>query len=211
MTTHQNRIMKLLKTALPSILTMAFLIPGIASCEEYDMTEVNAKVKAITDKKLHVMEASYEPERLLDSPEFQALRAKCTADWQQIAANIETVQGGDEAGKLVIYAFENLTPQNYMTALEALVSKYESGGIGEAIVRSIYRPEGKMGAFAIDNYNHPRMAAVLNRIKSKTTTAAVKADIGAILNGSAKSQLDDYRDNLAGTPEGNIPKVILPP
>jgi hypothetical protein len=163
-----------------------------------------------------VMEASYEPERLLDSPEFQALRTKCTTDWQQIAANIEKVQGGNEARKLVIYAFENLTPQNYMTALEAIVAKVEAGAIppgvsGDGVIYDMCYPEGRMNAFAADNFDHPRVISLLNRFKAKLKDEKLKSTIDRILSGVSKLMTDNMRADYAGMPEGDIPKVILPP
>ena len=211
MTTYLNKTMRILNITLPAIVAMVFLLPRAALCEEYDMTDVNTKVKAITDKNLHVMEASYEPEQLLGSPEYQALRAKCTTDWEQIATNIDKVQGGDEAKKLVIYAFENLSPQNYMTAVERVVAKYQEGMVSDAVIRALHLPMGRMRAFLIDNYNHSRVTAALNKIRTKTKDSQLKASLGETLDGSDKADYERDRVELAGTPEGDIPKVILPP
>lgn len=203
--------MKLLKITQLAILASVFLFSENAKCEEYEMTEVSAKVKVIMDKNLHEMDASYEPERLLNSPEYKALRAKCTTDWEQIAANIDKVQGGDEARKLVIYAFENLTPENYITALERIVANRKGGVVSDNVIRAIHIPLGRMRAFLIDNNDHPRVVAIINQIKAKTNDAQLKLSIEETLNGSDKADYERDRSELAGTPEGDIPKVILPP
>ena len=203
--------MRQVKTTLLTILAMAFLLPRNAHAEEYDMTEVNAKAKAITDKKLHVMEASYEPERLLGSPEYQALRARCTTDWEQIVGKFEKIEGGDEAKKLVINGLENLTAQNYMTAVERIVVKYQAGVISDDVIRALHVPMGRMRAFLIDNHAHPRVAAALNQIRAKTKNAQLKVSLGETLDGSDKADYERDRVELAGTPEGDIPKIILPP
>lgn len=196
-----------------TIAIVSSLLPSLAVAE-YDMAFVNEKVAPLAAKisaiPKHLLMVD-DTTDLLKTPEFQALRAKCTTDWAQIAANIDKVQGGDEARKLVIYAFENLSPQNYMTVVEQLVSQYESGKMSEESAKALLGPTGRMQDFIVDNYAHPRVIAVLNRIKTKTKDPALHQRIVTTLNGSAKELLDTYRDDHQGMPEAGGPPVILPP
>jgi hypothetical protein len=202
--------MKIIKTLLLTAAVAAFLCQASAA-GEYDMTDVNMQIKVITDKKLNVFISEIEVQNLLDSSEFQALRTKCNTDWAQILEHLDLVEGGDEAKKLIVAGLGDLSAQNYMTAVESIVTKYENGGTSDKVIESLLYPLGRMRAFMRDNYQHPRVVAVLNKIKSKTTIAALKGDIDRLLDGTAKERLEDFRDAHDGMSEGDIPKVILPP
>jgi hypothetical protein len=202
--------MKSLKILL--IALNAIMFQGDANAAEYDMNDVNQKIKAITDKKLHLLEVSALDEHaLFESSEFIALQAKCSADWIQIISNIDKIDGGDSAKKLAIFGLSQLSAQDYMTAVETFVTKYESGSISEILLEIVVSPTGRMSNFLTDNFNHPRVIAVLNRIKVKSTNLTLKSDLNDILSGADKTMRDDFREAHAGLAEGNSPIVILPP
>lgn len=188
------------------------MFQGDANAAEYDMNDVNQKIKAITDKKLHLLEVSALDEHaLFESSEFIALQAKCSADWIQIISNIDKIDGGDSAKKLAIFGLSQLSAQDYMTAIETFVTKYESGSISEILLEIVVSPTGRMSNFLTDNFNHPRVIAVLNRIKVKSTNLTLRIDLNDILSGADKTMRDDFREAHAGLAEGNSPIVILPP
>lgn len=176
---------------------------------EYNMIEVNQKIKAITDKRLHLVETALDEGNLFQSQELLNLQGKCSTDWMQIITNLEKIDGGDDAKKLAIYGLGQLSAQDYMTSIESLVTKYENEEVSENIVKTILYPMGRMGAFIKDNFSHARVIAVLNRIKAKSTNAAFKVELDNVLSGSAKSRLDNFRDAHQGMAEGNIPIVLL--
>jgi hypothetical protein len=179
---------------------------------EYDMTEVNQKIKAITEKKLHLLEVSaLDEQALFSSQEFLSLQVKCNIEWVNIISNLDKIDGGDEAKKLAIYGLGQLPAQNYMTAIESLVTKYENGLLTEKLLEIVLSPMGRMGYFVTDNFNHPRIIAALNRIKVKSTNVALKNELNNILSGSDKLMRDNFREAHAGFAEGNTPIVILPP
>lgn len=178
---------------------------------EYDMTEINQKIKAITDKRLHLIETAIDEGNLLQSQEMLNLQGKCSVDWAQIVSNLDKIDGGDEAKKLAIYGLGQLPAQDYMTAIETLVTKYENGLWAENLLEVLLSPMGRMGHFVTDNFAHPRVITALNRIKVKSTNAALKNELNSILSGSEKSMRDNFREAHAGFAEGNTPIVILPP
>lgn len=182
-----------------------------ANGAEYDMTEINQKIKAITDKRLHLIETAIDEGNLLKSQEMISLQGKCSVDWMQIISNLDKIDGGDEAKKLAIYGLGQLPAQDYMTAIESYITKYEDGSLAETLLEVVLSPMGRMSHFVIDNFNHPRVIAALNRIKVKSTNVALKNELNNILNGSEKSMRDDFREAHAGFAEGNTPIVILPP
>ncbi len=98
-----------------------------------------------------------------------------------------------------------------MTVVERLVSKYESGKMSEEAVKALLGPTGRMQNFIVDNHAHPRVIAVLNRIRTKTKDPALHERIAETLDGSDKELLDTYRDDHQGMPEAGGPPVILPP
>ncbi len=199
-----------MKTLLIVSTVLAGLSLLFAQTPNYNMNAVNQKVKAITDKKLHVIISAIEVGSLLKSPEFLALQQTCETDWNQILENMSSLEGGDDAKKLVFLGMSQLSAQNYATLLEGVTTRYENGEIAEVALKSLLFNEGRMGAFVVDNFSHSRVGSVLRRINSKTTDAAFKQRIAGILSGNAKTSLDEYRDGHVGLAEGNIPKVLLP-
>jgi hypothetical protein len=178
---------------------------------EYDMNEVNQKIKAITDKRLHLIETAIDEGNLLQSQEMLNLQGKCSVDWVHIVSNLDKIDGGDEAKKLAIYGLGQLPAQDYMSAIEALLTKYEAGLLTEKLLEVVLSPMGRMGYFLTDNFNHPRVITALNRIKLKSTNTALKNELNNILSGSDKLMRDNFREAHAGFAEGNTPIVILPP
>ncbi len=178
---------------------------------EYDMTEINQKIKAITEKRLHLIETAIDEGNLLQSQEMLNLQGKCSVDWAQIISNLDKIDGGDEAKKLAIYGLGQLLSQDYMTVIEDMIEKYEANSISEKILQVVMFPMGRMGYFVTDNFNHARVVAALNRVKVKSTTISLKDRMTKILSGVAKQKRDDFREAHAGFAEGNTPIVILPP
>lgn len=176
----------------------------------YDMTEINQKIKAITDKRLHLIETAIDEGNLLESQELQALQAKCSTDWNHIADNIELIDGGDENKKIVIYGLELISPESYIIVIESLVTKYENGKVTENLIQTVLYPMGRMSAFVKDNFTHPRVIVALNRIKTRSSNTNLKNGLDRILSGLAKTRLDEFRAAHQGMPEGNIPTILLP-
>lgn len=196
------------------LMSLVFLTTSLLQCIQaanYDMQEVNQKIKAITDKRLHLIETAIDEGNLWQSQEMLNLQGKCTTDWMQIVANLDLIDGGDESKKLAIFGLSQLSPQNYMTVIETFVTKYENGTLTEKILGVVLSPLGRMGHFVTDNFNHPRIITALNKIKVKSTNAAFKKELGDILSGADKTIRDNFREAHAGFAEGNTPIVILPP
>jgi hypothetical protein len=201
--------MKITRTIFIALSIM--MISQSASGAGYDMAEINQKIKAITDKRLHLIETAIDEGNLLQSQEMMNLQGRCTTDWMQIVANFEKIDGGDNAKKMAIIGLGQLSPQDYMTAIEALITKYEAGSLGETLIDSVLFPMGRMGSFLTDNFNHPRVVAAINRVRTKSDNQALDNRLSDILNGTDKRMRDDFREAHAGLPEGNTPVVILPP
>lgn len=201
--------MNIPRTILIALSSLMFF--QSANGAEYDMTEINQKIKAITDKRLHLIETAIDEENLWQSQEMLNLQGKCTTDWMQIVSNLDLIDGGDELKKLAIFGLSQLSPQDYMAVIEAFVTKYENGTLTEKLLEVVLSPLGRMGYFVTDNFNHPRVIAALNRIKVKSTNAALKNELDDILSGADKTMRDNFREAHAGFAEGNTPIVILPP
>lgn len=175
------------------------------------MTEINQKIKAITEKRLHLIETAIDEGNLLQSQEMLNLQGKCSLDWAQIISNLDKIDGGDEAKKLAIYGLGKLPSQDYMTVIENIITKYEANSVSEKILQVVMFPMGRMGYFVTDNFNHARMVSALNRVSVKSTTVSLKDRMTKILSGVAKQKRDEFREAHAGFAEGNTPIVILPP
>lgn len=200
-----------MKTIRTLLIALVMLSSNNAMADQYDMTDLNQKVQAVVDEGLHNINTAIDVKTLTDSPEFAALKQKCLADWEEIGGNIETVGNGETGKRLVFLASSFLPAADYMTFLEAMATKHSADLVSDAAIKDLLFNEGQMGAFVVDNFGHVRVIAVLNSIKNKTTDNALKQRIDGILDGSAKTALDEFRDGHEGLPEGDIPEVILGP
>ena len=193
------------------------LLMGLLACvslqglqaTEYDMTELNQKVKTVTDKKLDVFISEIEIQDLFDSQEFKDLEVVCKRDWSDIVDNLDLIEGGDKEKNLVFWGMGQLSAADYIALIENITTKYEADSVSEKLLNEVMFPHGKMRAFIADNYAHARVNLVLNRVKNKSADISMKGRITRILTGKDKSTLDSYREAHAGLPEGNIPKILL--
>jgi hypothetical protein len=204
-----HKIMNIYRTIFSAFAIVMMAKSAIAA--EYNMTEINQKIKAITDKRLHLIETALDEDNLFQSQELLNLQQKCSADWVKIIENLNAIDSGDEGKKLIIYGLGQLAAQDYMTVIESLVTKYENGAASEQLVNLVLFPMGRMSDFLTDNFSHVRVVAIINRIKAKSSDAAFKGELDNVLSGRAKSILDNFREAHAGLPEGSTEIVILPP
>ena len=172
------------------------------------MDEVNTKINAITEKRLHLIETSIDEGRLLSSPEFAELLNKCKVDWEAIAENFDDVES-DEKRQILVWGMGSLDAADYASFLEKIVTKFEAGEVVETVIEEVLSPHGRMQAFVVDNHAHVRIANLLSRIKTKAVNADFKSSLDDIISGADKTALNDYRDGHQGLPQGNIPKVLL--
>ena len=175
---------------------------------ENNMDEVNEKIAAVIEARLHLIETSVDEAKLLSSVEFSNLLAVCKTNWETVAENFESIEG-DDSKKVLIWGMGDLEAENYAGFLEALTTKYEAGNITEAFMEEALSPHGRMRAFIIDNYGHQRIQNVLNRIKARVQDGDFIQSLNEILSGEDKDSLDEYREGHEGLEQGNIPEVLL--
>jgi hypothetical protein len=202
--------MKKLVTNLAAIIIGAMTIQLVQAEEVYDMAEVNQLIENVKKAGILKVDNAFEAELREDNKTFKQLEAKCKTDWNSILENFEAIEGGEDAKKLVVSSFQILDAADYMSAIEKLVTRFEAGTATKAIIVESMNPSGRMQAFLEDNNTHARVIAALNKIKTKVgDDAELVTGIDAILNGSAKLELDKFRDAHQDTAVGDIPKVLL--
>lgn len=175
------------------------------------MAPLNALVNNLLPKKIHELpDTSTLFATLKQDADFLAIETKCKTEWNDIMDNFASINGGDNGKNIVLWAMQALTANDYMSLLEKVTTLYEADNFDEKFMKIVIFPSDRMRAFAADNFQHTRMIAVLNRLKTKTADAAFTADINEVLNGDAKTAIDDFRDGHAGLAEGSIPQVLIP-
>jgi len=192
------------------ILIAATFFTSAPLAKAYDMTNVNQRVSAVLGKKLHEIDSALRVYHLSQDADFVALENICKTDWDEVIDNLNLVDGNDEGRLLVIWALQALDADDYMTALEMLVAKYETDTLDKALIIEAVHPEGRMRGFLADNYQHSRVIAALNDVKTKAAgDTEFISEIDDILGGQAKTGLDDFRGAHPDTSEGNIPVITL--
>ncbi len=195
------------------ILTIIYLLfaATMKADEPFDIGQVNTRIESLIATKAHLTNSAISVEARNTNPDFIAIKDLLKTSWVQVLGKWDLIAHETDGKSLVIEALQTLESPDYMSALEALVAKYENGSISETLLKVVLAPMGRMAHFLTDNYNHPRVVLVLNRVKVKSTTLSLKDRIDKILNGTAKERRDNFREAHAGMPEGNTPIVILPP
>lgn len=182
----------------------------MAFAGQYDASQIDQMLDAVKKNKYY-RQLDTDPGAmglLLKSQEFEALQTRCREDWKEVIESLEVIEE-DDRRKVLFWAMGQLTATDYMTLLETLTTKFEAGGVSEDVFKNALFAHGRMTAFAVDNYDHPRMAAVLDRVRITTSDNALKQRIARIRSGESKKVLDEYREAHQGLPEGDIPVVLL--
>lgn len=186
------------------------MINFVDAQESYNMDSVNQLTKQLITVKAHLIESGLAYEEREKSPKYLQLREKCKTDWSKIIDHFETMEGGEDAQKLVVNAFQVLEASDYMSALEKLTARFQAGKLSKSIILEFFSVQGKMHGFLADNYKHPRVKTMLNAIKAKVgDDAEMTSIINDFLSGEIKDGLDEMRKDFAGTAEGDIPKILL--
>jgi len=194
------------------IIIISFLLAVTMNAEEsFDIGKVNIRIEALVARKAHLTNSAIDVDARNANPDFVAIKDLMRNSWLQVFDKWDLIAHDTDGKSLVIEALQILESQDYMSALEALVAKYESGSISEKQLITVLAPMGRMANFLTDNFNHPRVVLVLNRVKVKSNTLSLKDRVDKILSGAAKERRDNFREAHAGLPEGNTPIVILPP
>jgi hypothetical protein len=193
------------------VILTAITTQGIrAQGEQYDMTEINDRLELATGKNLHLLDDANAYSRLQRDSDFAFVENECKNNWSGIIDNFVAIEGGDDARRLVVSAFQILDAGNYMSAIEKLVARFEAGTVGKPIMHEILNPAGRMQAFLPDNHTHARVIGVLNKIKAKVDgDVQLSEQIDQILSGESKLSFDKFRDAHQDTSEGDIPKILL--
>lgn len=193
-----------------TLLSLGAIALQNARGASYDMAEINGKLERVTGKKLHLLDDANAFSRLQRDPDFALLENKCKADWGEIIDHFEAIEGGEESWKLVVSALQVLDAEDYMSAIEKLITRFEAGTVGEPVMDWILNPPGRMRAFLADNHAHARVSAALARIKVKVGgTRDLKTRIDDLSSGKSKLGIDQFRDAHQDTSEGNIPTILL--
>ncbi len=201
---------KILTTSLV-ILSALAIQETKAQEEQYSMSEINNRLELVNAKKLHLRDDPNAFSILQEDQDFAAIESKCKTEWSNIIDNFDAIKGGEAAQKLVVSAFQSLDVRDYMSSIEKLVARFESGTVTKLVILEILYPKGRMRAFLADNYANARVAAVLNRIKSKVVgDTELISQIEDIMSGQRKLEFAKFRDAHQDTSEGNIPILMLP-
>ncbi len=174
------------------------------------MSEINQLIPALQAMNALEPETALQEREITDSTEFAELENLCQANWSAILDNFDSILDGDNGKLIVIDGFEALTAQNYMTALETLGDMFRQNTISQEVMSGALRPSGRMQAFFVDNYQNARVQALLNDLKPRLTEyPEVQTFLGDVLSGTAKTEIDAFREAHQESAEGNIPIVLL--
>jgi hypothetical protein len=192
------------------VMAGSFCTGHAAGAEDKTVNEVDRLVQTLCVKFPDPIESSVVVEIVRRSAEFVQLRQVCRTEWESLLADLDAAAAGDADKFMLISAFEEeLDADDYMTVLERLTDKYGRHQISTTVMtQSVFSPLGRMQAFYVDNYKHPRVRALLRKWKSLFADDPEIQTWGEdTLSGEEKEELDDYRKAHEGSMV--IPQVLL--
>ncbi len=192
----------------------SWVVPLTTIAQTSPMNDINQKIEVLLAAKLNKIDApGLREEALTSSQDFIDLQSLCRANWNSVMDDLNSVSGGNDGKEMLFLAFEaTLGAPDYMSALEKVGSLFAQGQLSKPLMLVALRPRSRMQAFLADNYQHPRVTALLSSLKLRLLDDSdATEDINDILSGQTKTGLDDFRAAHQDTSEGNIPKIILPP
>lgn len=192
-------------------VSLAMLAITNAFAQAFSMNQINQIIQSLVDQKVNVVKTAIDEQTLSNAPEFTQLQALAGTHWNAILNDFNAIVAGNEGKIVMVDAFQSLNATDYMSALEALASKFSQGQIEKPVMLASIFPAGRMKAFLADNYQHPRVQSFLANVKPRFTgDAETQAAIANLENGTTKTELDHFREGHQNLPEGDIPVVTLP-
>lgn len=175
------------------------------------LEQANAKIQILLDEKLADPETSLEDTRLGSTPAFSQLESLSATHWSVLADSISQISGSDAGARLLFLAFESLPAADYIATLEKFAAQYKSNQISATLLKAAFSPSRRMRAFLADNYQKVQVQNLLNGLSPYLSNNQEMVDnFSAILGGTAKQELDSFREAYQGTADGDIPVVPLP-
>ena len=198
------------KLAENTVSTLSATLP--LHSQTSPMTQINQLVPVLVSKSAAQADNALEEASITTSTQFVQLKTLCTANWCAILDDFSSITSGDDGKAVVLAAFDGLSAGDYMTAVERIAEKYRQNQVTKKVLATMIAPKGRMQAFLADNYQHTRVQALLNDLKTRfTADTELLTAINDLLSGKAKTETDDFRAAHQDTSEGNIPKVLLQP
>jgi hypothetical protein len=194
-----------------TILLVKICFTGSGFSEnEFNLNLVNQRIHNMIQLRLHFNVSVINVHNRNSHDEFIALTNICKDHWQAILENIDELEGEQNGKALVFEAMQFLPPESYMQAFEWMADKLVADEFSKDIISGIMNSPGLMVHFFADNYEHPRVIAALQKIKSKSgNDNALISRINNVLSGNRKESVDHYREAHQDVEE--VPPVILLP
>lgn len=202
-----------MKNTYCAILCLGTLmLSKINSWSNLNTTEGCRLVREILKENTDGVGTSVDQRHLAASADFLALKNLVVANWNETIDNWEILTGSKEAGgEFIFLALEELPTVNYIEMLEKIANLPSDSPIYKSTVPRIFAPRARMQAFLADNYQHPRVIALLNKLKPQFPASTnIGKYIIKLLNGQAKQEIDDYRNAHVGLLGGSHPVILLP-
>lgn len=203
-----------MKLSIPHAVALFIYLAAILPLysQTSPMNQINQLVPGLAAKNAMLPENAVEAHSIKTSTTFIQLKTLCSANWSAVLDDFDSIVLGDDGKAVVLSAFEDLSAEDYMTALERIAEKYGLNQTTKKVLMSMIRPEGRMQAFLSDNYQHTRVQTLLNDLKIRLASDTEQASfVSDLLSGKIKREFDDFRAAHQDTSEGNIPQVLLQP
>jgi hypothetical protein len=156
-------------------------------------------------------------EQMRKSDEYKKLESCSPAVWLIAMQNLDSVAPTSEDKHILFQSFEGLSPENYLDFLNGALDLFSKNQIDlDVFTHSVFYSGGKMQFFISHNYDHPEVAAFLEKAEEvlKKKGEPFMFNVQEARSGKLKKLHDAARANhpeLAKQPIPLLRPVVPPP
>jgi len=169
--------------------------------EKLEQIELKARAKAI--------DPDNTPKLLIQIPEFNLLQREVETFWMDALDNLPVIAPDPIKRSILISTLSGLSPESYLRAINHGLDLYDRKQLDTWDIRQVTTPFGKLAGLLTDNYQEPRVRAILIRLRAALSTDPnIARGIDSVLSGEAKRGLDEQRAAFSKMPN-EVPPVIM--
>ena len=198
---------------MKSTLLCYFLLSAAINADPgFAVADVNVRIESLVASKAHLTNSALDVEGRNSNLDFIAIKNLAVTSWSPMIDQMDQLAQGGDGKRLVIQALQVLNAEDFMSAFEKLVAKFEADTLSKELMEDALYPDWRMKTFFAYNFQHPRVILALGKIKSKLPqNDPLVETINDLLSGERKASFESYRKAHEDTTEPPKPIIMLPP
>lgn len=140
----------------------------------------------------------------MQSSDFQELASLTPKIWRDLLDNIPSIASDPASRTVLLKTLTVMPPQEYVSMLDTALDLYQSNKISSLEYERLFFASGSLRFFLSYNYQHPEVAALLERIKQARVSETIASNIEDYISGR-QQQRDIYLRKTHSSLSGPVP------